>query len=504
MLKGRYVKNTAWLVGNKVAQMLIGLLVNIFVTRYLGSTNYGTINYVLSYITFFSTLCGLGLSNIIVKELVSNPNSQGEVLGSAIGIRFIASVISQACFIGMMFFIGKEDKTIFIVAIVQSFSLVFNSFDLINHWYLSKLMAKRNAIISFVAYILTAIYRIILLALKMSVAWFASAYILDVLSIAIMLVIFYHVDKGQKLKFSFRRVKDLLKKSYHFILSGLMVVIYSQTDKIMIGNMLSVDAVGIYTLAISTISLWQFIPIALIDSARPIIFERYSDDGKDWIRYLRYLYVGIIWLCILYGIFIVIFAKLIINILYGKEFLGSVPVMRLAVWYMSFSYIGSCKNIYLIACGNQKYEKYFTLCGCLINVGLNFLFIPKFGIIGATFATLITQIITNVLMPLIFKGSRLHSIIFFQSIVFYGVLWGKDKLSLQQIKSMLPFKKKLKKSKNIENELDINKEEVNIEKSNECIIESENKRLIETDSVQNIENLNNCDNDIIDINEDEK
>ena len=83
----RIVKNAGWLIGGKIAQMILNLVVGLLTARHLGPSNYGIINYANAYIAFFSSLCTLGINNILVKELIDNPKREGEILGSSILLR---------------------------------------------------------------------------------------------------------------------------------------------------------------------------------------------------------------------------------------------------------------------------------------------------------------------------------------------------------------------------------------------------------------------------------
>ena len=87
LLGNRVAQNAGWLVGSKVIQMILSFFISLLTARYLGPSNYGLINYATAYTTFFSALCSLGLNSIIVKELLDNPNDEGNVLGTAIGMK---------------------------------------------------------------------------------------------------------------------------------------------------------------------------------------------------------------------------------------------------------------------------------------------------------------------------------------------------------------------------------------------------------------------------------
>ena len=62
--------------------MLLSLVVGVLTARYLGPGNYGLVNYGAAYVGFFSSLCTLGINNVIVKDFIDHPDEQGTAIGS--------------------------------------------------------------------------------------------------------------------------------------------------------------------------------------------------------------------------------------------------------------------------------------------------------------------------------------------------------------------------------------------------------------------------------------
>lgn len=429
LIQNKYFQNGFWMIFGKVLQMVIGFVVNIFVTRFLGTENFGSISYIASFITFFSTICGLGINAILINQFVLHKDKQGEIIGTSLVLRLCMAVLSYIAFTVLISVIEHGDKTMIILSIIQGTALFFSAFDCINYWYQYQLKAKRNAIIQLVAYLVVVIYRIVLLVLKKGVYWFSVANALDLIVIAILLMVFYKIDKGPKISFSWVTAKRLLKQSYHFIISGLMIVIYAKIDTVMIGNMMTKADVGLYTIAVNLSTLFSMVPSAIIDTFRPGIFEsKAKGDNDGFLRKMKYMYFSVFWVSFLYAAFITIFAKFIVVLLYGEEFYGSIGAVRIAVWYTLFTYMGSCKNVWLIAEGYQKYEKYFTIVGALTNVLLNYFLIQHLGIEGAAIATVITQFVTNFVAMLFFKNTRPNVKYMAEGIIGQGVIYGKGNL----------------------------------------------------------------------------
>ena len=83
--KSKVARNASWIIAGKMVQMILAFIVGILTTRYLGPEKYGLINYASAYITFFASLCSLGINSIIIKNFVDYPSEKGETLGTAIG-----------------------------------------------------------------------------------------------------------------------------------------------------------------------------------------------------------------------------------------------------------------------------------------------------------------------------------------------------------------------------------------------------------------------------------
>ncbi len=125
--------------------------------------------------------------------------------------------------------------------ILQSVSVLFSSFDIINFWYQSNLQSKYSTIIQTIAYVGMSIYRIIILILNKDVTWFAFAVSLDTIIIAILLVYSYYINKkkSQRIFFFILLGKNFVKaKLPIYIIKYNGYFIYGQMDKIMIGNMM--------------------------------------------------------------------------------------------------------------------------------------------------------------------------------------------------------------------------------------------------------------------------
>ena len=184
----------------------------------------------------------------------------------------------------------------------------------------------------------------------------------------------------------------------------------------MLKSMMNNEAVAMYSVALTLAGAISIIPQALIEGFRPDILKYRATDPAQYHRRLKQLYASVFWICIAYCIAITVLAKWIILILYGEKYLGAVPALSLVVWYTTFSYFGSINNIYMVAENKAKWVQITTLVGALTNVCLNFLLIPRFGVVGAAGASLLTQFIANFVMVYLIKPLREDFFLILQAI----------------------------------------------------------------------------------------
>lgn len=422
LIKNKVFRNAGWIIICRVAQSVFSLIVTMLTARYLGPSNFGVINYASSIVAFVVPIMQLGLNNTLVREFVNDPENEGEIMGSAVMMSFCSAVLNVFFVIAFTFIVNAGEFETIVVCALYSILLLFQCFELFQYWFQSKYLSKYTSLTVFFAYAVVSVYKIYLLASGKSVYWFAVSNAIDYFLIAIALSILYKRLGGKKLKFSFKMAKKLFSNSRHYIVSGLMVTIFSQTDRIMLKNMVSDAATGYYSAAVTCAGLTSFVFAAIIDSARPSIFEARKDSVEKFEKRLTQLYSIILYLSLLQCIGITVLSKPIIQILYGAQYAPAISALRVIVWYTTFSYFGSVRNIWMLGEDKQKYLWIINLFGALGNVILNLILIPRFDIIGAAAASLITQILTNVVLTFIMKPIRKSNILMLRGFDFRCLL----------------------------------------------------------------------------------
>lgn len=418
LLGNKEVKNAGWLIGGRIVQMLISLVVGVLTARFLGPGNYGLINYGTAYVTFFTAFCTLGLNSVIIKDFVDHPEEQGEAIGSAILMRLVSSLLSVIMIVGIVSIIdGDEPITIAVVALC-SVGLVFHVFETFNFWFQSQYKSKVTSIVTLTAYIVVSVYKIVLLIFGMDVRWFAFSTSVDYIFIAILLYIAYRKHNGQKLRFSLKKCKSLLSVSYNYILASMMVAIYGQTDKLMLKQMIGETEVGYYATATALCAMWTFVLQAIIDSLYPSILKLHSISKEQYEKKNRQLYCIVFYVSCFVSLMFVLFGDFAIWLLYGDEFMPAANTLKIVTWYTAFAFLGVARNAWIVSEGKQSYLKYMYVTAAALNVLINLLLIPVMGAAGAALASLITQLFTSLILPMFFKDLRPNAKLMLEAIAF--------------------------------------------------------------------------------------
>lgn len=418
----KFIGNTNWLIFQNIYSMGLSLVVGALSARYLGPSNYGLIGYGASLVNLFTSISQLGIDNVLINEMMKHPEEKGRVMGTALCMRVVSAVVCFICSLILVICIEPGNYVLWFITALQAFAIALRSYELLNEWFLSEMKSKYYVIANMVGQTVVGAWKIALLIIGASVAWFAASTTIQALVCGGIVIVLFLKMRDFRLGFRWQYAKDIFGRSKHYVLAGIAVSLYTQMDKVMLGKMRGEAEVGIYTAAMTIAMLWEFVPTAIFNSSRTMILEAKTRNEEEYENKLKLMFFGISILGILVGIAIQIFGRLAVWILYGKEFMDAVPVLNLLIWSTTFAMIGLARNVWSVAEDKNKYTKYYPICGAVCNLILNALAIPVWGVYGAAVATMISQIVVALIAPLFWKETRPFVRIYLDSWKSWGYL----------------------------------------------------------------------------------
>lgn len=409
--------NIGWLFFDKVFRLGVGLVVSVWIARYLGPEQFGTWNYAIALVAIYSAFATLGLDSIVIKRLVNKSSPQGVLLGSAFLLRIFGGLFTVIVSVLTVYLLNGGDHLLLIITLITSFGLVFQSFDVLDYYFQSKVESKYTVYAKNSAFALISIAKIVLILTGAQLIDFVWASLIEIIIGSITMTILYQRAKGQQIrtwKINLQVVKYLLKESWPLILSGVVIMIYMRIDQIMLEKMDGEKSVGIYSAAVRIAEVWYFIPMVITASVYPALIEARKINKEILHKRIQKLYNLLASMSVMLALFVTFFSGYIIHFLYGQAYLGAGPILSLTIWAGIFVFLGVANNQYLIIEGETRILFYRTLIAGCLNVLLNLLLIPKYHGIGAAIATLIAygEAVFGIVL---FKKTRRHTVFLLKS-----------------------------------------------------------------------------------------
>ncbi len=404
----KYLKNTSWLISEKLIRLVSIFVVGIIIARHLGPEKYGMLNYAISLVTLFSAVASLGLDSIVVRELVKKKRKQNELIGTSFYLKLMGAVVVLGVLSIVLLIMDKPPLINKMILIIAS-SLFLQSFYVID-FYLQSIVQSRFVVYAkVISMTISVIVKLFLVYVNAPLIFFAIVFSFDILLISIGLLFFYKRNFSETIgqwTFDKKTAKHLLSDSWPLILSGIVISIYMKIDQIMIKEMVSSSANGLYSAAVTISEAWYIIPMIVSSSLFPAIINAKQKGEHMYLKRLQHLYDFLAGISLFVAIFISIFHEEIIHLLYGDDYKGAETILFIHIWSGIFVSLGVASGKWLINENLQKISLYRTSAGAIINILLNFIMIPRYGVVGAALTTLVSQIVSTFLFDLIYKTTR--------------------------------------------------------------------------------------------------
>lgn len=391
----KYASNVSWLMAEKVLRLFLGLFVAIWVTRYLGAEQYGLLSYAQSIVVFFVSFASFGLDGILVRELVQNSEQVELLLGTAFVLKLLAGILALVAFC-IFWLIQGDASGVNLLIFLMAISVLFQSFNVIDAFYQSQVMSKYVAWSNAIMIITTSLVKVVLILNQAPLKYFAFAFALDMIVLAFGLIYFYCFHTKKSIFwwcFDYKKAIELARQSIPIIVSGLMFVAYSRIDQIMITHFLGYREVGYFSASLRLIESFYFIPILLVNSFFPAILKAKEHSKELYILRMQRLVLLCLLPCFVICLVSSVGAYFWIDVLYGQGFSPSAIILQLQTWSLLLTAIGYVNSMWFVG---EKLEWLLAVnyvVAMLSNVVLNYLLIPKYGLMGAVCASLISQMV---------------------------------------------------------------------------------------------------------------
>lgn len=388
----KYFQNMGWMFGARILSILISLIATSIMARGLGPTNFGQLSYALSFVGILSFFYSLGIDNILYRELIRFPDKKKELLGSAFFIK-ISTGILTAIVVNIAAYFATGNDVSFLLILIISGTFIFNSFQIINYEFQSRVESKYPSIVALLVTLILNILKVLVILSGNGVIYLALILLLESILYALAFWFIYEKKIGANIfewKFDKNIAISLVKDSWPLIFTGVFAMIYARIDQVLIKHIMEPSSVGFYDSAVRLSEVWYFIPNIIVSAFFPAIMNAKKTSAALYRSRILRLAMFLIILSIIIALPISIFSSFIIKILYGQKFFAASKILQIYIWSLTGTFLINLATQYLIAENRRKSLLMLNLVPMVINVALNILWIPIYGIIGAAYATLIS------------------------------------------------------------------------------------------------------------------
>lgn len=405
--RARLFSNIGWLFADRVVRMGVGLLVGVWVARYLGPADFGLLNYVMAVTALFVTIGALGLNDIVVRDLVSRPQETGEILGTAAGLQLVGGVVAFVAAMAAIVVMRPGEPQTWAIMALFAISLLGQCGDTVRAWFESRVQSRNVVWVANGVFAGATALRVAGILGGLPLAWFALISGLELLltSVGLVLLIRRSGRDGPAAmanwRFSRTRAVQMLKSSWPLALSGIAITLNMRIDQVMLGQLLDDSAVGLFSAAVRLSEVWYFIPVAIVASAFPFIAGQSDQAVAD--RRWRQLYGGMFWLSVAAGVFATLLGPWLIRLLFGEAYAPAGGILVIHIWSGFNVALGLVWSRWIVLENQPRIQLLVQTLGAAINIGLNLLLIPRMGVIGAAWATLASYWISGIFSFLIYK-----------------------------------------------------------------------------------------------------
>jgi polysaccharide transporter, PST family len=402
------LKNAAWLFGDHFLKLAIGLVVGVWVARYLGTADYGLLNYAIAFSAMAAPLATLGLQSIVVRDIVHDTNSAPVTLGTAFVLRLLGSTVGVLLVYVGVVLLRPDDRTAATAVVLLSLASVFQALSVTAWWFESQVRAKQVVLSQNIAFVTGSAIRVALILFGAPLLAFVILMICEIALSTIAVALAYHWSGERIANWHVRmaRAKSLLSDGWPFMLSSIAITIYMKIDLIMLGEMSGNSEAGIYAAALRLSEPWYLVSTVIVGSAFPYLVSTRRMNVHVYRANLDRLYRALVALAYAITIPMTFFAGVLIDVLFGPSYERAGLVLAVHIWACHAVFLGVAYHSWITAENLGLYTLMATATGAVLNVAMNFLLIPSYGALGAAFATVIAYWLVIFVMPFAFSRTR--------------------------------------------------------------------------------------------------
>lgn len=387
-------KNTGLLAISNVITSILGFFLLIYLARYLGEVGFGKYSFALSFTALFSIIANLGMNNYIIREIARNKELTNEYLTNVSVIKLLLSFIAFGLIVLTINLMDYPKDTTYavylfgiymiLISFVLTFRSIFQAYERMGY----------DAAVGVIEYII--LFSLVLFVLFSGYGLIELAYVyifVGIVAVSLSFSIIVIKIAKPKPAIDFSLWKTLIVGSIPFALNALFGVLFFRIDTVMLSVLKNDAAVGIYNAAYNPLLALGVIPTVFIAALYPVM-SRYFVSSKDSLEILTGLsskYMAILGFPVAMGCFVL--ADRFIALFYLDQFSASIIAFQILALFIPLRFVSSVTGTLLTSINRQSLRTVSVGLSALFNIVLNAALIPYLSYIGASIATVLSEVL---------------------------------------------------------------------------------------------------------------
>lgn len=430
------LNNIKWLLFDKLLILILEFFIGVKVANYYGASSFGQYSYAISLVAFSNIFFELINSRVLKKYYTKN-NFNILVFNTNFFKNSIAIILFFIPIIYKFFY--KIDNTLFYLLILLCLdNILMTATSGIENFFEYKLEAKRIVISNNIVKIISYFLQYICMILNKGIIFIAIVRCIGSLIRVIILKYQYNSSylgklENKSVKLDIKLIVKIIDESKYLWFSFVSFLIYTQTDRLMINHYLGVEEVGVYTIGMQLSNILAILIGPIQNSLFPKFLELYRNDYQKYYNFYKLTNTIITQFYLVITLISIVVVKYTFKYVYSSQYDGAILIYSILAFSVFIKANGSLQTSHMTIKNITKKSFYKTLVSLILNIILNILLIPKYGINGAAIATLITQFIALFLIDFFIKEYQEQAIIQLKSLnLIYLIKEIKKYLALSQ------------------------------------------------------------------------
>lgn len=415
----KIINNIGWLIFDKIFILLLQFFVGVKIANYYGATLFGQYSYAISLVAFSNIFFEL-INSRVLKKYYTKENFNILVFNTNFFKNSIAIILFFIPIIYKFFY--KIDDTLFCLLLLLCLdNVLMTATSGIENFFEYKLEAKRIVISNNIVKIISYFLQYICMILNKGIIFIAIVRCIGSLIRVIILKYQYNSSylgklENKSVKLDIKLIVKIIDESKYLWFSFVSFLIYTQTDRLMINHYLGVEEVGVYTIGMQLSNILAILIGPIQNSLFPKFLELYRNDYQKYYNFYKLTNTIITQFYLIITLISIIVVKYTFKYVYSSQYDGAILIYSILAFSVFIKANGSLQTSHMTIKNITKKSFYKTLVSLILNIILNILLIPKYGINGAAIATLITQFIALFLIDFFIKEYQEQAIIQLKSL----------------------------------------------------------------------------------------